>query len=155
MWCPKHLLIILRQIILLIIGLMTVAKWGSIRNMAVLRRMLINFSHHIILNLPFSCCLMIVVWRSRKILKIRNKNLRTFSHLKWMLRLLILFHALCIPCIYELFVVIKTTHIHLLILELFMVVIIVLLKVIIILVTRYTVLFRRLASEIRTVLVIC
>jgi hypothetical protein len=154
MWCPKHLLIILRQIILLIIGLMTVAKWGSIRNMAVLRRMLINFCHHIILNIPFSCCLMIVVWRSRKILKIRNKILRTFSHLKWMLRLLILFHAFCIPRIYELFVVIKTTNIHLLILELFIVIIIVFLKAII-LVTRYTVLLRRLASEIRTVLVIC
>jgi hypothetical protein len=71
-----------------------------------------------------------------------------------MLWLLDLIHTFCVSRIHELFVIIKPTYIHLLVLELFIIVFIVLLKTVV-LVTRYTVLVEStLASEKRSVMII-
>lgn len=148
MWYPILRLILLRQKVLLKIRLMTVIRGGNIFDMAILRRMLVFLWHHIILvHLQISCCFMEVIWRSRHILS-------SISHFRKILRCLILVHTFCVPRIHELFVVIKTTHVHLMVLELFIFLIIVLLKAVI-LVIRHTVLALRLVSEKRSVLIIC
>lgn len=155
MWRPMLQLILVRQKILLKIGLMTVTRGGLIRNMAILRRMLIYLCHHIIwVHFHSSFCLMNFSWRSRQILKICYKILRSFSHFRKMLWCLNLIHTFCISRIHELFLVIKPTHIHLFVLELFMILIIVILKELI-LVIRHTVLVLRLAPEKRRILIIC
>ena len=155
MWYPILRLILLRQKVLLKIRLMTVIRGGNIFDMAILRRMLVFLWHHIILvHLQIPCCFMEVIWRSRHILKIRHKILSSISHFRKILRCLILVHTFCVPRIHELFVVIKTTHVHLMVLELFIFLIIVLLKAVI-LVIRHTILALRLASEKRSVLIIC
>jgi len=117
--------------------------------------MLVFLWHHFILvHLEISSILIDVTLRSTQILKIRHKILSSITHFRKMLRFLILIHTLCIPCIHELIVVIKTTNIHLLVLEFIVFLIDVFLKAVI-LVIRHTIFARRLASEKRSVLIIC
>ena len=123
--------------------------------MTVLRRILAYLSHQIVwVHLHCSSCLLDVNRWGKKSLKIENKILRSFSGLRKMLWLLNLVHTLCVSGIHELFTVIKAAHVHLLILELFIILFEVFLKTVV-LITRHTVLVRStLAPEKRSVVII-